>query len=75
MLEPLRLPDMSGEGGAASPGREGEEVGSGHGGVQSKYSMKDHLTEHELREFKEIFSLVDTVSKTLHAVPSSQALH
>lgn len=32
-------------------------------GDRGKYSVKDHLTDHELREFKEIFSLVDTVRR------------
>ena len=51
--------------GAAASGDSGSVAGSAQESARSisksKYDIANHLTDNELREFKEIFSLVDTV--------------
>jgi len=53
------------EGAAAAGGAANADQSSGqistHSAAKTKYEIANHLTDNELREFREIFSLVDTV--------------
>jgi Ca2+-binding EF-hand superfamily protein len=58
------LPDMSSATSGATAGQRelsSPSQASAHSISKTKYDIANHLTENELREFREIFSLVDTV--------------